>query len=86
MQIVYDDNFIKEAKKLPSAQQKKLASLLEILSENPFNPLLHTKRLSGQLAGYLSFRITKDWRVIFLFQDKETVAIISTKHRRDIYR
>ncbi|MBI2459523.1 MAG: type II toxin-antitoxin system RelE/ParE family toxin [Parcubacteria group bacterium] len=52
----------------------------------PFHPLLHAKRLSGKLAGLLSFRITRDWRVIFQFNDPETIQLLRVKHRKDVYR
>jgi len=65
--LVYHPNFLKSAHELPRAQQRKLASLLPVLQQNPFHPLLHTKRLSGSLVGFLSFRITRDWRVVFRF-------------------
>lgn len=67
-------------------QQAKLAKLIELLGENPFHPLLHTTRLTGDLAGYLSFRITRDWRVIFQFADPETLQLLRMKHRREVYR
>lgn len=65
MEIVYSSDFIKSAKSIPKPIQKKLAALLEILNENPFHPKLHTKPLVGPLRGFYSFRITRDWRVIF---------------------
>lgn len=86
MKIVFNDNFLKSAKNLPKPQQKKLGSLIEILKTNPFHSLLHTKNLSGELAGFLSFRISRDWRVIFRFIDPETIHLISAKHRKDIYK
>lgn len=86
MQIVYDKGFLKGIKILPKNIQEKLAYLLELLQKNPFAPLLHTKRLSGELAGMFSFRITRDWRVIFYFQDPEIIQLLKVAHRKDIYR
>jgi len=65
IQVVFGKDFVKSAKKLPGAQQKKLASLLIILSQNCYHSVLHTKPLSGVLTGFYSFRITRDWRVFF---------------------
>ncbi len=86
MEILYSKKFLKSAKLLPKAQQLKLGSLLLNLQDNPFHPLLHTKRLSGDLAGFLSFRITRDWRVIFHFLDPTTIQLLRVEHRKDIYR
>lgn len=84
--VVYPPSFLKSAKKLPELQQKKLAQLLEILQENPFHSKLHTKTLTGPLTGFYSFRITRDWRVIFQFLAPNKVKLIEVGHRKDIYK
>ena len=85
-QIIYGCYFLKSAKKLPKKQQEKLPELLETLKENPFHKLLHTKPLTGQLAGFYSFRITRDWRVIFQFMAADEIKLIEIGQRKDIYR
>ena len=82
--VVFGRTFLKDARKLPAAQQKKLAALLEELAADPFSPLLHSKPLSGPLTGQYSFRITRDWRVVFVFVDREKVKLIDVLHRKDI--
>ena len=67
IRVVYHRNFLKSAKRLSKAEQSKLANLIKILKENPFHPLLHSKRLTHELTGFLSFRVTRSWRVIFQF-------------------
>jgi addiction module RelE/StbE family toxin len=84
--IVYSDGFFKSAKKLPVNIKKKLAKLLSFLEQYPYHPLLHSKHLTGELAGFLSFRITRDYRVIFRFLDSNTVQLIRAANRKDIYR
>lgn len=84
--VVFTNSFLKSARKLPTSQQNKLAQLLETLQENPFNPKLHTKTLSGPLTGFYSFRVTRDWRVIFQFLAPDKVKLIEVGHRKDIYR
>lgn len=86
MQIVYHSNFLKSAKKLPETQQEKLSYLIETLQDNPYHPSLYTKHLAENLAGLLSFRITRDWRVIFQFFDQNTIQLLRVKHRKNIYR
>ena len=68
--VVYDRDFFKSSRGLPIASRRKLAGLIVILRQDPFHSLLHTKYLKGHLSGLLSFRITRDWRVIFMFMDK----------------
>lgn len=86
MTIVYGRKFLKAAKALPKNHQRKLAQQLGTLVKNPFHSTLHTKRLTGPLVGFLSFRITRDWRVIFQFLDAETIQLIDVAHRKNIYR
>ena len=83
--IYYSNYFLSQAKKLPSHQQKKLAELLKLLQENPFHPKLHSKNLTGKLSGLYSFRITRDWRVIFQFLSPAEVRLVEVAHRKDIY-
>jgi len=84
--VRYGDHFFRSAKKLPRKQQEKLAVLIELLSANPFNPKLHTKHLTGKLSGLYSFRITRDWRVIFQFVSSQEIQLIEVANRKDIYR
>jgi len=84
--IVYGKSFLRSARKLPTEQQKKLADLLVILTKNPFHPYLHTKPLTGELIGFYSFRITRDWRVIFQFFGSAEIKLVSLGHRKDIYK
>lgn len=85
IKLEYSKNFLKSAKKLPYPVTKNLADLLVVLQENPFHSTLHTKKLSGPLAGFYSFRITRDWRVIFQFLNPETIKLLRVGHRKDIY-
>ncbi len=86
MNILYSKDFLKSATLTPQQIQKKLACLLEIFKKNPFHPSLHTKPLVGQLKGFYSFRVTRDWRVIFSFLYLDKIFLIDIAHRKDIYR
>jgi len=86
MKIVYSKDFLKQVGALPTKVQEQLDTLVHILSNDPFYPTLHTKRLKGQLKSMLSFRITRDWRVIFIFQSSSEIRLISIGNRKDIYR
>ena len=86
IQLIYSKHFLKSAKRLPAKIKNKLATKLEILQKNPFHPSLHTKPLTGQLFGFYSFRITREWRVIFQFLTSEVINLIEVGHRKDIYK
>jgi len=86
IEVIFSEGFLKTAKKFPKNIQKKLAILLNYLKQDPFHPLLHSKHLTGELSGYLSFRITRDYRVIFRFIDLHTIQLLRAADRKDVYR
>lgn len=86
LDIEYSSKFIKLAKKLPFDKQTKLADLIILLSKNPFHQKLHSKPLSGKLIGFYSFRITREWRVIFQFSSSKNIKLLLVGHRKDIYK
>ena len=84
--VVFSTNFHRSTERIPAKQDTKLARLLELLQQNPYHPKLHTKVLTGDLSGFYSFRITRDWRVFFQFLDPGTIQLLRVVHRRDAYR
>ena len=86
VRIEYSREFEKQAGKLERHLQEKLATQLELLAENYYDPRLHTKSLSEPFVGILSLRITRDWRVTFHFANPDTIRLLEVKHRKDIYR
>ncbi|PIW74754.1 MAG: hypothetical protein CO003_01065 [Candidatus Portnoybacteria bacterium CG_4_8_14_3_um_filter_44_15] len=86
LNLVYTNRFLKSSKKLPFHIQNNLSGKLETLQKNPFHSFLHTKSLTGDLSGFFSFRITRDWRVIFCFVEPEIIKLVEVAHRKDIYK
>lgn len=87
IRVFYADRFIKSAQEtLDASLQNKLADFIALIQHNPFHPRLHTKALSGPLAGIYSFRINRDWRVLFKFLSPDEIQLIDIGHRKDIYR
>ena len=78
--------FLKQVQDLPIAQQRKRARLITVFQDNPYDPRLHTKKLGPPLEVQFSFRITRDWRVVFRFTSDTEIFITRVKHRKDIYR
>ncbi len=85
IRIVHSDGFLRSAKRLPQSTREKLTRLPGIFGDNPFHPLLHTKKLGGEFAGLYSFRITRDWRIIFQFMEHETIRLLRVGDRKDVY-
>lgn len=86
IELRYDAGFLKAAHGLPITIQRALAKSLEVLQEDPHDTRLHTKKLVGHLTGYFSFRVTRDWRVIYQFIDARTIRLNDVAHRKDAYR
>jgi len=84
--LVFGGHFLRSAEKLGGKLKPKLKSSLDTLSENPFHPALHTKSLSGKLSGYHSFRLSRNYRVIFKFISDHTIYLLRVGDRKDIYR
>lgn len=84
--VNFKKGFQKSAQFLSNQQREKLAKLVVLLAQDPFHPQLHTKSLDGNLVGLFSFRITRDWRVMFKFVSSREVLVIKVRHRRDVYR
>lgn len=86
IQVEYGRLFLKRVQELPEKEQRKLAFLLECLGENPFDAKLKSKKLSGNLAGFFSFRVGREWRVIFQFLDPRRIKLIDIARRKDVYQ
>ena len=86
MKVVFSGKFLKSAGVLPSKLQAKLDSLVSLLESNPHHPLLHSKELTGNMTGFWSFRITREWRVIFQYLAPDTIQLLRVVHRKDAYR
>ena len=84
--ILFGDGFIDSVKKLEKSVTIKINSQLSFLQQDPFHAKLHTKPLHGKLAGFYSFRISRDYRVIFKFIGNQTVLLVVVAHRREVYR
>lgn len=84
MFIYKTDNFEKDFEKLPSNVRKIFNNQEKIFKNNWLDPRLHTKRMK-ELKGVYSFRITRRYRTLFYFSEKNAV-FFTIGHRKDIYR
>ncbi|OGI96438.1 hypothetical protein A3I25_01830 [Candidatus Nomurabacteria bacterium RIFCSPLOWO2_02_FULL_42_17] len=88
MKIIFGDHFRRSVVILPEKVKRKLADLIFLFQKEPNSSLLHIhiKKLHGEYAGYFSFRVFSDYRVIFRFNDFETIFLVDVAHRKDIYK
>lgn len=85
MKVVYADEFVQRFRKLPLDAQRLFRHQEALFRKDWRDARLHAKRLEGQPVTF-SFRITRRYRVIFVFIDHETTLFATIGHRRDVYR
>ncbi len=85
MKLLYADEFRKQSRKLPMDAQRLYQKQEIIFRQNWKDPRLHVKKLIDHPNAF-SFRITRRWRVIFIFAAEDTALFLSIGHRKDVYR
>lgn len=85
MKILYANEFRKKFLQLPKNIQQLYHKQEKIFRENWRDPRLHIKKLSDHPLPF-SFRITRNYRVLFIFVDQNTVLFATIGDRKDIYR
>ena len=85
MRIRYRQTFIRQLKKLPVPLQKEAIEKIELFREDAYHPFLKTHKLSGKLKGSWSFSVNFAYRIIFEFENKNTVALLMIGDH-DIYK
>jgi len=61
---------------LPLNIQEKASQKVSIFKKYPFSKTLRTHKLSGKLSGHYAFSLDYNYRVIFKYIDKSTVAFM----------
>ena len=85
MNILYADEFRARLAKLPQDIQELYRRQEVIFRANWRDPRLHLKKLRDHPYPF-SFRITRTYRVLFLFVEDEVALFATVGHRKDIYR
>lgn len=85
MNILYAEEFWKQFQKLPPEIRRLYRKQEAIFEKNWRDPRLHVKKLTDHPLPY-SFRITRRYRVLFVFVDSVTVLFATIGHRRRAYR
>lgn len=80
MQIEYKPQVIKQLKKLPVSEKKKVIRKLELLAMDP----LTDRSLKGELGGLYSLRAWP-YRIIYEIK-KDEIIIYSVAHRQGVYK
>jgi len=76
---------VQSFEKLPRSVQGRTHALIELLAIDYRDSRLHTKKLRGDRPEY-SFRVGRDYRCMFSFENGTTILLIDVAYRKDIYR
>lgn len=85
MKILYADEFKKRFKKLPLGVQRAYRRQENIFLKSWRDPRLHVKKLTEHSFPF-SFRITRNYRVLFVFINNEVAFFATIGHRKDVYK
>lgn len=83
--IKYSPTFFRQLRKFPKSHLRFLAKKEELFRQNPLHPSLKTHKLKGELAHSYSFSISYHWRIVFHFEDEQTV-IFDAIGTHEVYR
>ena len=70
---------------LPRKIQEKAAGKAEFFKANPFSPILRTEKLHPKKHDVWSFRVDRDYRVVFKFVAKGYAEFQFIGHHNKIY-
>lgn len=84
MKIFLTDTFSSNLKSLPLSIKRLYKKQERVFVLNWKDPRLHIKQLKGENSVF-SFRITRRYRVLLTFIDKDTALFVSMGHRKNIY-
>ena len=84
MKIIRTEDFARSLLELPVEIQRLYSAQEKRFKENWRDPRLHIKKVRG-LTGVFSFRVTRRYRVLFYFQNAESVIVFEIDHRKNVY-
>jgi mRNA-degrading endonuclease RelE of RelBE toxin-antitoxin system len=86
MRVIRLDDFERALKRLPAETVARCEVQLTILEENCQDVRLHTKKLRGTSVEIFSFRIGRNYRGLFYFDNDDNIVVFDIGNRKDIYR
>jgi mRNA-degrading endonuclease YafQ of YafQ-DinJ toxin-antitoxin module len=86
MDIFYTAKFAREYKKVSSKIKQKAEKREVLFRKNPFNAILKTHKLHGDLSEFWSFSIDFRYRIIFELNEDQTTAVFYSIGDHDVYK
>lgn len=86
IEIIVTNEFKKCYQELPAAIQKKAERKEKTFRKDPFHSSLHTEKLEPKGKQVWSFRIDKEYRILFRFIKPNKTLFLTCGHHSWIYR
>jgi len=90
IEVIWDERFKRIFKKWIKKHPDLFDEVkfkLELFCNDPFDPILKTHSLRGELSGLLASRITFQYRLVFAFKDQshKSVVLINIGTHEEVY-
>ncbi len=85
MEVVYKPTFIRQYKKLLKALQQEIKEKIGLFEKEPDHSFLKVHKLHGKLKGFSSFSVNYEYRIVFEYETKKRVALLSVGNH-DVYK
>ncbi len=85
IKIGYRPAFVRRWKKLPLSLQTEARDKIELFKDSSNHKRLGVHKLHGRLKKYYSFSLNYEVRIIFEFQNKESVVFLDIDNH-DVYQ
>jgi mRNA-degrading endonuclease RelE of RelBE toxin-antitoxin system len=85
VKLAYKPVFIRQLKKLPKPLQEEAKEKIHLFKDPTHHSMLKVHKISGRLAGRLSFSVNYRYRIIFMWEVPNTSAILLAIGDHSIY-
>lgn len=85
MRVKYKPSFVREFKKLQTELQEESLDKIELFKNKNNHKKLKVHKLKGRLKNFYSFSVTYSHRVVFEYEEKESVVFLGIGDH-DVYR
>ena len=77
LNLFYTPNFVREYSRLPRSLQEEVKEPIALFRTDPRHTFLRTHKLTGKMRNKWSFRVNYEFRVVFCYDSKNVVALLS---------
>ena len=77
LEVLYKPSFVRQYKKLQVALQQEVKKKISLFRQDSTHPFLKIHKLKGKLAGFWSFSVNYEYRIVFRYESKNTVGLLA---------